>query len=357
MDDLICPRCEVPLAEARSRGTVTWACPSCHGRAIGIAVLRRTADRGWVNGLWSSVVSAPTGTEARCPSCRRGMVGADASGLAVDVCRSCQMVWFDPGEADRAPLLPVRGTRTLPQEALERIARTEAQAIAAEYNRRYAEQMTVDEALPLVPGFAGLPLEAEQRKLDRYPIATWIVVAILFATGLWSLAAPEAADRYGLVATEIDRLGGATFLTAILVHSSAFQLGTNLYFLLIFGDNVEDRLGPATFLLLLVTGGLVGNGMHAILDAGQAETLMGAGGAVSAVTIFYAFSYPTAELRYLRLAQWHTMPASAGLLLWFLTKLVSTHEIFGRTEPSIWPYVGGAAVGLVFWMLLRDPRR
>lgn len=72
----------------------------------------------------------------------------------------------------KAPVLPQRGERTLPQAALERLAQQEAVIIARDYNRRYPGQMTVAEALPLVPGLAGLPLEAEQRGLARYPVAS-----------------------------------------------------------------------------------------------------------------------------------------------------------------------------------------
>lgn len=322
---------------------------------MGIGVIRRTTDRAWINELWAKVGDAPAAAGARCPSCRRPTVEVSAGTLTLDVCKADQLVWFDGGESDRAPMIPQRGARTLPQEALERIAQQQAVVIAHEYNSRYPDQMTVAEALPLVPGIVGLPLEAEQRGLSRYPIATWVVAAILFIIGFWSLASPDEASRFGLLATDIDRSGGATFITALFVHATWFQFATNLYFLLIFGDNVEDHLGPATFLLLLLTGGLVGNAMHALIDAGSTTPLMGASGAISAVTLFYALRYPSAQLRFIRLFKWHTMPASAGLLFWFLTKLVSTQDILGRAEPSAWPYVGGAAVGLVFWWVLRKP--
>jgi membrane associated rhomboid family serine protease/Zn-finger nucleic acid-binding protein len=318
-----------------------------------MGVLRRTTDKHWVTELWAAArTDAQTGA---CPSCRRPMVASSAGGVDLELCKGCQMVWFDAGEADRAPSLPQRGARTLPQEALERIAHHQAAAIAAEYNHRYGKQMTVDEALPLVPGLVGLPLEDEQRGLQRYPFATWTIAAILVVIGLWSLVSPEAASRYGLLATNIDRLGGATFITALFVHASFFQLATNAYFLMFFGDNVEDYLGSGTFLLLLLTGDLAGNALHAMLASGNTSMLMGASGSISAVVVFYALRFPNARLRFVRLARWHTMPASAGLLFWFLTKLASTQGLLGRAEPTAWPYVGGALVGLVFWYLLRRP--
>ena len=355
--DLICPRCEIPLADTRSGGSVTWACPSCRGRAVGMGVLRRTTDKHWLTELWA-VDRAEAGAGAGaggCPSCRRSMVASSAGGLDLELCKGCQMVWFDAGEADSAPTLPQRGARTLPQDALERIAHHQAAVIAAEYNHRYGKQMTVDEALPLVPGLVGLPLEDEQHRLQRHPFATWGTALVLVAIGLWSLVSQEAASDYGLLATNIDRMGGATFITALFVHASFFQLATNAYFLMFFGDNVEDYLGSGTFLLLLLTGGLAGNALHATLASGNTSVLMGASGSISAVVVFYALRFPSARLRFVRLARWHTMPASAGLLFWFLTKLASTQGLLGRAEPTAWPYVGGAIVGSVFWYLLRKP--
>lgn len=283
------------------------------------------------------------------------MTAASAANIAVEICRSCQVFWFDEAEHAKAPIRPVRGTRTLPQDALERIGRQQAILISKEYNSRYGGHMSVADALPLVPGVAGLPLEAEARGLTRYPWATWAIGAILTGLGLWALGYPDDASGYGLIATDIDRLGGATFVTALFVHSTLFQLATNVYFLLIFGDNVEDFLGPAVFLLLLLTGGLIGNALHALFDADNPAVLMSGSGAVSAVTLFYALRFPTARLRYIRLLRWHTMPASAGLLFWFIAKLFSTQSFLGRAEPSTWPYVGGALAGLVFWLTFREP--
>lgn len=282
------------------------------------------------------------------------MLETSARGLTVDLCRACHLVWFDRGEYDKAPIIPERGARTLPQEALETMARGLASVIAAEYKTRYGRDMTIAEALPLVPGLTGLPLEEEQRALSRWPWVTWACAVLVTVLGAWALLRPDDAEALGLIATDIDRIGGATLVTALVVHATAFQLVSNVYFLMVFGDNVEDFLGPATFGLLLVTGGLAGNSLHALFDASDPAVLMGASGSISAATVFYALRFPDARLRYIRLARWHVMPASAGLLFWLLTKLASTHPLFGRAEPSVWPYVGGAVVGLLFWFLLRD---
>ena len=275
-------------------------------------------------------------------------------GTQGELCRRCQLVWL-PIEAFKAvPFLAERRLQTLPQSALEEIARVEARTIAADYERRFGQQISPAEALPLVPGLAGLPLEAEERSLTRNPWVTWSLAAVILIAGFWSLLEPQSARRFGIVATEIDRLAGAKLLTALFVHATVFQLVTNLYFLVFFGDNVEDFLGHSTFALLVFSGGIAGNVLHAVLGAATSAPLMGASGAVSAIVVFYACLLPQAELRFIRLARWHSMPAVAGLMFWLLTKLLSTQGIFGRAEPSVWPYIGGVVTGAAFWLSLRD---
>ena len=280
------------------------------------------------------------------------MSEATADGLALDVCFGCQLVWFDTAEYDAAPLAAEERVEPLPQEALESVGRVDVEGILADYRRRFPARSTPPGAL--VPGLVGLPLEDEPRELAADPWATWILTAALFVLGFWSLLEPALGERFGLIATAVDRSGGAPFITSLFVHATAFQLATNLYFLLFFGDNVEDSMGRLVFAALLLSGGLAGNALHVLLDADDPALLMGASGSVSAVVVFYALKFPDRQLRFIRLLRWHTMPAIAGLLFWVLAKVASTQAVLGRAEPSFWPYVGGAAVGLGFWWGLRD---
>ena len=282
------------------------------------------------------------------------MKATSADGISADICTPCHLAWFDAHSYSLAPTIAERGARTLPQDELEKIARRQALGIAAEYRLRFRKELPLDDAIALVPGLAGLPLEEEERLLARRPWFTWISCFVLFGLGLWSVTNPSDAEPLGFVATELDRLGGAAFITSLLVHATLFQLLTNVYFLLIFGDNVEDFLGSGTFALLALSGGLFGTALHALFASDDPAVLMGASGCVSAVTVFYALRFPSARLRYLRWFRWATMPATAGLLFWLVTKLASTQSFFGRAEPTVWPYVGGALTGLVFWLVLRD---
>ena len=354
MEALTCPVCAVQLVENRSTRAIWWECHSCHGLSIGVALLRQSAQRRWFNDLWGHAFESRVPGRALCPSCRRTMSEATADGLVLDVCLGCQLVWFDTAEYEAAPLAADEQVEALPQDALESVGRVDVEAIMADYRRRFPRRTTPTGVLPLVPGLAGLPMEDEPRELASEPWATWILTAVLFVFGFWSLLEPGLGERFGLIATAIDRSGGAPFITSLFVHATAFQLATNLYFLLFFGDNVEDSMGRVIFATLLLSGGLAGNALHVLFDADDPALLIGASGSVSAVVVFYALKFPDRQLRFIRLLRWHTMPAMAGLLFWILAKVASTQAVLGRAEPSFWPYVGGAAVGLAFWWALRD---
>lgn len=345
--------CAVQLVENRSARAIWWECPVCQGRSIGIALLRQSAQRGWVNELWGHAFESQVPGRYPCPSCTRPMSEATAGGLALDVCFGCQLVWFDTAEYDTAPLAKDERVEPLSQHALETMGRVDIEGILADYRRRFPARTSTG-ALPMITGLAGLPMEDEARELADDPWATWMLTAVLFILGFWSLFEPALGERFGLIATAVDRSGGAPFITSLFVHATAFQLATNLYFLFFFGDNVEDAMGRLVFTALFLAGGLAGNALHVSLDANDPALLMGASGSVCAVVVFYALRFPDRQLRYIRLFRWHTMPATAGLLFWVLAKVASTQAVLGRAEPSFWPYVGGAAVGLAFWRALRD---
>ncbi len=112
--ELLCPRCNLPLKEARMSHGVFWACDKCGGRAVGLELLRRTFTPESINPLWLHAISGAGKIGPRCPSCRRPMIDvalSENTAVNVDVCRLCHFVWFDTHEVET--LVP----RPLPQTA------------------------------------------------------------------------------------------------------------------------------------------------------------------------------------------------------------------------------------------------
>ncbi len=130
MHNLTCPKCSILLKKLDSGMGVLWACGSCQGRAVTIAMLRKQVDRAFINRLWQEVRTAPLahrhGLRA-CPSCSKPMIEVAVGGVSdeveIDACRLCQFVWFDANETAQLPVLP-------PQRAAEKLSPEGEAAVA-----------------------------------------------------------------------------------------------------------------------------------------------------------------------------------------------------------------------------------
>ncbi len=94
-----------------------------------------------------------------------------------------------------------------------------------------------------IPAMLGMPVEVNAPSLSRIPWLTYGLAAVL--VGVFVLTVrnlPMTIAEYGFVPAEMWRHGGATFITSFFLHGGAWHLIGNVYFLLIFGDNVEDDM-------------------------------------------------------------------------------------------------------------------
>ena len=137
---------------------------------------------------------------------------------------------------------------------------------------------------------------------DRFPAVTVgliliNVVAYLVAVGHGGslISGPDAHEmsRYGLT-------GNAptvkTVLTSMFLNGSIVQLAGNLLFLWLFGNNVEDSMGPARFLGFYLAGGLVATGLQLALSPHAIAPTVSAAGAIAGVLGGYLTLYPHARV-------------------------------------------------------------
>ena len=116
--EFTCPTCNVVL-EAQKLGDVrVWKCASCSGLVVTIPTVRKGLDPKAFKKIWQKLYSAEPDTGRSCPGCRNplSVVEADAqdAGILIDVCRSCQILWFDDKEFSSLPRVePEAGSETL----------------------------------------------------------------------------------------------------------------------------------------------------------------------------------------------------------------------------------------------------
>jgi len=155
---------------------------------------------------------------------------------------------------------------------------------------------------------------------------------------------PVEADQAGIL---------TSLLTTMFLHAGWWHLLGNMWFLWIFGNNVEDRLGHVLFLLFYLLGGLIATGCHWAFEPYSEFRVIGASGAVAAVLGAYAVTFPHARVRCLIfIVIFITLidvPAILVLGVWIVGQILSALNALGRVNltggVAWWAHVGGFAAG------------
>lgn len=364
---MICPRCQEPLARYRSFAGLVWQCMRCGGRAVALSVLRKAVEERTVRALWVTATQGGLRSSLRCPSCRKPMRQASTgtgAPMTIEVCELCQFVWTDAGELEQMPPAqppPKPAEPDLPPEAKEALAMAKVEALSHR-QRYYGEEELPDSIFQTALLLLGLPVE-EENFLQRQPWMTWLTAFTITAVSLMAFVDLDRAIRtLALVPAEWWRYGGITLFTSFFVHGSLLHLLGNLYFLVIFGDNVEDLLGHTRFLLLLVLATLAGDILHIAFDPRPDMPCIGASGGISGVVLFYALSFPEAKL-YMMYRWWlhfrvFSLPAWVVALLWLILQLLGLFEqISGMGSVSALAHLGGAMTGFLCWLMWRRGKK
>jgi membrane associated rhomboid family serine protease len=139
-------------------------------------------------------------------------------------------------------------------------------------------------------------------------------------------------------------------LVSMFMHGGWLHLLGNMLFLWIFGNNVEDKLGPLRFVLFYLAGGIVATAAQVVFDSGSVIPLVGASGAIAAVMGAYMVWFPWAPILTLVLFFFIELPAGVWLAIWF----VSQFFIGPNSGVAYMAHIGGFAFGLVVAALLRN---
>ena len=180
---------------------------------------------------------------------------------------------------------------------------------------------------------------------------------------LWAIA-----TGYGIVPVELISVvdpGTAynpipeplTLITYQFLHGGWWHLISNMLFLWVFADNIEDAFGHFGFLIFYLLCGIAAGMLHTLMDPQSGAPLIGASGAVSGVLASYMLLYPKARvwiLLFLRIPL--PIPALWALGGWFALQLVSafmgTED--SNTEVGWWAHIGGFLAGLILTLVLRS---
>src|SRR6059058_4874401 len=160
-----------------------------------------------------------------------------------------------------------------------------------------------------------------------------------------------------------DARWGVTFLTSFFLHAGVLHLIGNIYFLFVFGDDVENFLRPFRYLALIAFAALIGDLAHIAADPSSQIPCVGASGGIAGVIIFYALNFPEVKLGFLLRYgwwwfRWIRLRAWFVFVLWILFQAVGAWEqVAGISAVSSLAHIGGAVVGFVAWVFWRKGNR
>jgi membrane associated rhomboid family serine protease len=206
----------------------------------------------------------------------------------------------------------------------------------------------------------------------RFPVVNYLLIAvnILVFVLMWLAGSAQEALVYQFAMIPSNFTNGvdlgdiSDIFTSMFMHAGFAHIAGNMLYLWIFGDNIEDRLGHAGYLIFYLVGGIVASLAHLLTNPGSQIPTVGASGAIAAVLGAYLVLYPRSRILtfiplgfFMRLTM---VPSIIVLGLWFILQLFSGVLSLGGAEVggvAFWAHIGGFVAGVVMAILLPSGRK
>ncbi len=207
-------------------------------------------------------------------------------------------------------------------------------------------------------------------RAETYPIVNSLIIAVNVLFFLVELSQGQRLNEfiyiYGLVPARyaIPQISAyftsgqqvISFLTFMFLHGGFLHLIGNMWFLYIFGDNVEDRLGHLRYLVFYLVCGLASGVSHLVINWHSKVPTIGASGAIAGVMGAYFILYPRAKVLTLVpiffFFQFFELPAFVFLGIWFLFQFLSAAGTSAQVGGiAWWAHIGGFVFGVIFLKL------
>lgn len=202
-----------------------------------------------------------------------------------------------------------------------------------------------------------IPLK-DENPTSRFPYITVFFIGLNILIFFYQIFSPQGLQYYvyklGTIPYEITHfktlpLFPRTFpplslITSMFLHGGLFHLFGNMLYLWIFGNNIEDFLGPFRFVLFYLISGLGASLTHIIFNPNSQTPMIGASGAIAGVLGAYLILYPTARVLTLVFIWILPIPAAIILGLWFFAQVMN----LGLGGGVAWfAHIGGFLIGFV----------
>ncbi|MFK7914002.1 MAG: rhomboid family intramembrane serine protease [Pseudomonadales bacterium] len=222
-----------------------------------------------------------------------------------------------------------------------------------------------------------IPIRDDNPQL-RTPVATYALIGLnviswLLLQGAGTADALQSSVcQFGLIPADLlnsevtraafcpNQSGWSGVFSSMFMHGSWMHIIGNMWFLWIFGDNVEDAMGPVRFVVFYLLCGVGAAAAQVVADVDSTVPMVGASGAIGGVMGAYIMLYPRVKVHlFVILVVIFTtfrVPAIAMLGYWIIVQLVGGFASLGSTGGGVafWAHVGGFAAGCGLVWLFKD---
>ena len=203
----------------------------------------------------------------------------------------------------------------------------------------------------------------DEQQLARSVCNIGMVPAELLHTRPIGFAVP-IGDRLACVVDD-NSINWLTPITSMFLHGSWGHILGNALFFYVFGNNIEDSMGPGRFLVFYLLCGVVAAGVHIATSPTSPVPTVGASGAISGILGAYLVLYPHARVNilffFIIFIRVIPVPAWMALLWWFGWQLIAALPQLSPLNPEItggvavWAHVGGFVAGAALVKLFENP--
>ncbi len=307
-----CPTCKKSLVKICMYGVEIDSCTGCFGAWFEENKLPEFLEKledGAFSAKSEETSSPGPAPENRkressfCPKCNQivSPYTVGGTGLSVLKCNNCRGIWVETSQIgllrnwyQNAPLSEKLSIRALPRGPAEIVG---------------------DSPNPLKAIFNLVEDEVDRK---NFPAVTLFIILVNILLFTWTYFNPHKVAlfmNYPNTIFKYPAVYAYTLFACMFLHAGFFHLFFNMYFLWVFGDNVEDRISSSKFVIFYLGCGIFAGLMHTFFTSHPEYPTLGASGAVSGIMGAYLVLYPKAKLRINMLIIFR--PVQFRLPVWF----------------------------------------
>ena len=219
------------------------------------------------------------------------------------------------------------------------------------------------------------PIRDDNPQINR-PIATYVLIGLnifawIFLQGMGGQQLNSSICQFGLIpadlfanaSSQLDAArscqitsGWFNIVTSMFMHANWMHLIGNMWFLFVFGDNIEDAMGSIRFAIFYLVIGILAALAQVLIDPNSTIPLVGASGAIGGVMGAYIMLYPRVKVHMLVFIFVIKIPAVAMLGYWLAVQIIGSINTFGMTGGGVAfaAHVGGFISGALLIRYLKD---